>query len=46
MYKDPEPELIVHVDDNLDEKSVEIQKIDENPPISERFNLWLEIIDN
>ncbi len=46
MYKDPEPELIVYIDDTIDEISMETSEIDENPPLVERFNEWLEIIDN
>ncbi len=46
MFKDIEPEVVLYVDDNVDDISVEISEIDENSPLAERFVSWLEIIDN
>ncbi len=46
MYKDLEPELVVQVDESKDDLPIEIPDYVEEPPITDRFDSWLKIIDN
>ncbi len=46
MYKDLEPELVLHIEEGKEEPVFENMELNDVAPIEDRFNSWLKIIDN